>query len=75
MTKTNTSTHRIALIRAYQGPGWVTFAGAGRTRTITVEHIDGLGVTRREGYSIDFGDATGCEAMTIELQRDGWSVA
>lgn len=79
MTTTNLSTHRIALLRAdgtYHGPGWVTFSGAGRTRKIEVEHIDGLGVLPRHGYTINFGeDTTGCEQMTIELRRAGWKVA
>lgn len=92
MTKTTnpnntmTDTHRCALVSAdgvYMGAGWVTFSGAGRTRKIEVEHVDGLGVTKDECATVDFGDASDYANQTIdrhtsiacELRRAGWNVA
>jgi hypothetical protein len=73
------NTHRILLIRADgvgAGAGWVTFSGAGRSRKIEVEDVTGLGVTRRMGMTLDWGqDTTGTESMTAELRRAGWTVA
>lgn len=80
MTTNTNGRYRIALIRpdgtSLSKGGYVTFAGAGRKRTIEVEDISGLGILKREGYTLDFGeDATGHEAAQDELTRAGWKVA
>ena len=74
-TNTKTETYQVALVRAdgvYQGPGRVVVDG----KKLTVEHRDEMGVTVRDGYTIDFGDdAVGCERVTGMLRRNGWKVA
>lgn len=74
---TNDTMARIALIRAdgtYQGPGYLTLTASGK---LEVEHIDGLGVTRRDGYAISFGDGVDHpidERLAGAARRAGWRV-
>ncbi len=70
-------TYRVALIRAdgtYQGPGMMTVSGEGKTFACAVEHVGGLGVTKRDNLALDLGDMQPSVAgrLDADLRRTGW---